>query len=46
MLSRMLMRKSEPQPVLRKTDKGGRKRARKYRRTSLYLKVSSDAWRR
>jgi hypothetical protein len=34
-LSRMLMRKFESQPVLKKTASGGRKRARKYKQTSL-----------
>ena len=35
-LSKMLIRKLESQPVLKKTASGGRKRARKYRQTSLY----------
>lgn len=30
----MLIRKSELQPVLKKTERGGRKRARKYRQMS------------
>ena len=35
MLKAMLMMKLESQPVLRKTDNGGRKSARKYSRMSL-----------
>lgn len=34
------MKKLESQPVFRKTARGGRKMARKYRSTSLYAMVS------
>jgi hypothetical protein len=39
-LNRILIRKFESQPVLRKTESGGRKRAKKYRRTSLWIIIS------
>lgn len=37
MESRILMRKSAPQPALKNTESGGRKRAKKYKSTSDYI---------